>query len=145
MARSRALKRIQRKSETEETLKDNIELLRCRAGLLTGKDKALIQMYLDNANTYRQMARISGVNEANIARRIHKVIRRLLDGEYITCLRNRDQFTPVQMEIAHDYFILGISMKNIATRHEVTIYTVRKTMRQIQHLVQYDSKKKSYR
>ena len=80
------------------------------------------------------MARLAGVNEANVARRIYKLIRRLLDGQYITCLRNRDKFTQEQIEMARDYFVDGLPMSEIANRHDTTYYTVRQTMKLIQRL-----------
>jgi predicted DNA-binding protein YlxM (UPF0122 family) len=135
MARSRAFQKINPVNKTEADFKDRIDLLRCRVGLLTGKDRALMQMYLDNSGTFRQMARLAGVNEANVARRIHKLARRLLDGQYITCLHNRDKFTEEQIEIARDYFVLGLPMSEIADRHGVTYYTVRQTMKRIQRIV----------
>lgn len=115
--------------------RDKIELLRCRVELLTGKDKLLMQMYLENGNTFSQMAKLAGVNETTIARRIHKVIKRLIDGEYITCLRNRDKFTKAQMRIAKDYFLMGMSMKKIADKRGCSYYRVRETMIKIQRLV----------
>jgi predicted DNA-binding protein YlxM (UPF0122 family) len=133
MARSRSSQKIVR-DDTEETLEDRIDVLRCRVGLLTGKDRVLMQMYLDNANTFSQMARLAGVNVANVARRIHKLIRRLLDGQYITCLRSRDKLTEKQIEMARDYFVLGLSMRKIAGRHGTTYYVVRQTMKRIQRL-----------
>lgn len=134
MSRSRAFRKINHGRKADEGFKDRIDLIRCRAELLKGRDRALVQMYLDNTGTYRQMARLAGVNEANVARRIHKLIRRLLDGQYITCLHYREQFTQVQIEMARDYFVDGLSMREIAERHETTIYAVRKTMKQIQRL-----------
>ena len=134
MARSRAFQKINRGSKVETEAKDRIELLRSRVGLLAGRDRALMQMYLENSGTFRQMARLAGVNEANVARRIHKLIRRLLDGQYITCLRNRDKFTQEQIEMARDYFVDGLPMSEIANRHETTYYTVRQTMKLIQRL-----------
>ena len=134
MARSRTFQKINRGNKSQDDFKDRIELLRSRAGLLTGKDRALMKIYLENSGTFRQMARLASVNEANIARRIHKLIRRLLDGQYITCLRNRDKFTQEQIEMARDYFVDGLSMRDIADRHETTYYEVRKTMKKIQRL-----------
>ena len=115
--------------------RDRIDLLRSRAGLLTGKDKLLMTMYLENGNSFRQMARLTGVNEACIARRIYKVTKRLLDGEYITCLRNRDKLTKAEMGIAKDYFLLDLSMKKIAKKHNSTYYRVRETLKKIQRLI----------
>jgi len=93
-------------------------------------------MYLDNENTFRQMARLAGVNEATIARRIHKVVKRLLDGSYITCLYNKETLTPRQLEMARDYFVDGLPMREIADRHEVSIYRVRKNLQRIQSLIE---------
>ncbi|MBN2457418.1 MAG: hypothetical protein JXB29_12930 [Sedimentisphaerales bacterium] len=116
--------------------RDRIDLLRCRASLLTGKDKLLMTMYLNNGNSFRQMARLAGVNEVCIARRIHKITKRLIDGQYITCLRNRHLFSDEEMAVAKDYFLLGISMKKIAIKQNLTFYQVRRTLKKIQSLVQ---------
>jgi predicted DNA-binding protein YlxM (UPF0122 family) len=115
--------------------RDRIDLLRSRLNLLTGKDKLLMTMYLENGNSFRQMARLIGVNEASIARRIHRVTKRLIDGEYITCLRNRNKFTGTELDIAKDYFLLGLSMKKIAGKRNSTYYHVRKTLKKIQRLI----------
>ena len=131
---SRVFQKINRGSRAETEAAGKIDLLRSRVGLLTGKDRALMQIYLDNSGTFSQMAKIAGVNEANIARRIYKLVRRLLDGQYITCLRNRDKFTQEQIEMARDYFVDGLPMGEIADRHEITYYEVRKTMKKIQQL-----------
>jgi predicted DNA-binding protein YlxM (UPF0122 family) len=115
--------------------RDRIDLLRSRAELLTGKDKALMTMYLKNGTSFRQMARLAGVNEASIARRIYKIIQRLIDGEYITCLRSRDKFTPTEMKVSKDYFVEGLSMKKIAKKRGLTYYRVRQTLKKIERLI----------
>ncbi|MDD5327267.1 MAG: hypothetical protein PHY02_05575 [Phycisphaerae bacterium] len=121
------------KSRTE--YRDRIDLLRSRVGLLAGKDRVLMTMYMENGNSFRQMARLSGVNEASIARRIHKVTKRLINGEYITCLRNRDRFSRGELDIAKDYFLTGLSIKKIATKRDSTYYSVRKTLKKIQGII----------
>ena len=117
-----------------EELEDRLDLIRSRADLLTGKDRAIMQIYLDNSGTFRQMSRIAGVNEANVARRIHKIIRRLLDGQYITCLRNRHKFSGVELDIAKDYFLDGLIMSQIAEKRCTTYYAVRRAMKKIQQI-----------
>jgi predicted DNA-binding protein YlxM (UPF0122 family) len=121
--------------KTRAEYRDRIDLLRSRVGLLTGKDKVLMTMYMENGNSFRQMARLSGVNEASIARRIHKVTKRLINGEYITCLRNRDKFDKSELNIAKDYFLAGLSMKKIAKKRDSTYYCVRETLKKIQGLI----------
>jgi hypothetical protein len=126
MARSREFKEPDKSTgEKEKPLEEfegRIDLLRSRAGLLEGTDKTLMEIYLDNSGTFRQMSRIAGVNEANVARKIHKLIKRLLDGQYITCLRNRRNLTARQVEIARDYFVDGLrkAMKRIQQITRVT-------------------------
>jgi len=122
-------------STTKNTYRDRIELLRSRVSLLTGKDKLLMTMYLENGNTFRQLARLAGVNESNIARRIRRVTNRLLDGKYITCLRNREKLTRGEMAIAKDYFLLGLSQKKIASKRRRSFHQIRKILKRIQELI----------
>ena len=122
-------------STTKNTYRDRIELLRSRVSLLTGKDKLLMTMYLENGNTFRQLARLAGVNESNIARRIHRITKRLIDGEYITCLRNRDKFTKAEMAIAKDYFLLGLSQRKIASKRKRSFHQILKILKRIQELI----------
>jgi len=115
--------------------RDRIEMLRNRVELLTGKDKLIMTMYLSNGNTYRQLAQLIGINEANIARKIHKLTKKLVDGEYIKCLRNRDKLTKTQMDIARDYFLTGLSFKSIANKKHNSYYNIRKTIIKIQQVI----------
>jgi predicted DNA-binding protein YlxM (UPF0122 family) len=115
--------------------RDRIDLLRSRMGLLRGKDKVLMTMYVENGNSFRQMARLVGVNEVSIARRIYRVTRRLIAGEYITCLQNRDRFKKGELDIARDYFVDGLSIRKIARKRRRTYYRVRETLKKIQEIV----------
>lgn len=120
---------------TKIQYRDRIDLLRSRVNLLTGKDRLMMTMYLENGNTFRQMARLAGVNESNIARRIHRITKRLIDGEYIMCLRNRDKFTRAEMAISKDYFLLGLSQKKIASKRKRSFHQIRKILKRIQELI----------
>ena len=119
----------------ENEYRKRIDLLRSRANLLSGRDKLLMTMYLEKGNSFRQMARLAGVNETIIARRIRKVTNRLMESEYIVCLRNRDKFTKTEMAIAKDHFLIGLSMKKIAIRRHLTFYRVRETLRKIRQTI----------
>ena len=117
---------------------DRIDLLRSRVELLRGKDKVLMKMYLQQSNTFRQMALLAGVNEATIARKIYKLTKRLIDSVYIMCLWNRSKFTELELDIARDYFIVGVGMKKIAVKRDCSYYYVRETLKKIQRLVQIE-------
>ena len=115
--------------------RNRIELLRRRIHLLDGMDRLLMTMYLENGNSFRQIARLVGMNEASIARRIKKITKRLTDGEYITCLRSRDRFTKQELAIAKDYFLSDEPIRKIAEKRGWTYYKVRETIKQIRQRI----------
>ena len=112
-----------------------IDLLRARAEILTGKDRALMRMYLEQGGTFRQIARLTGASEATVTRRIQRLIKKLLDGEYIHFLRERNQFSSMERAIARDYFLEGLSQERISIKHDITIYRVHKTVKKIQDII----------
>ncbi len=116
--------------------RDRVDLLRSRLCMLSGEDKLLMKMYWENGISLRQISRLAGISWVKIARRIHKLTERLMDGKYITCLRNRSRFTKREMDIAKDYFLLGISMREIADKQHWSYYHVRKTILKIQRLLE---------
>jgi predicted DNA-binding protein YlxM (UPF0122 family) len=116
--------------------RNRIDLLRRRVSLLAGEDRLLMTMYLENGNSFRQMARLAGVSESSIGRRVRKIAKRLTNGAYITCLRNRDKFTGGEMATARDYFLQGLSIKKIATKRYLTYYRVQETLKKIKRLIE---------
>jgi len=112
-----------------------IELLASRLNLLIGTDKLLMTMYIEHGNSIRQIARIRGATEASIARRIRVISKRLADGPYIDCLRNRDRLTDLQLAIAKDYYLMGLSMRRIAAKRRWSYYRVRDTIIEIRNVV----------
>ena len=110
--------------------------MRTRVSLLSGKDKVLMTMYLDNGNSFAQIASLTGVCPSTIARRINRMIKRLTDNEYITCLRNRNKFTKLEMDIARDYFLRCRAMKKIMFDRKLTYYQVREIIRKVKLFAQ---------
>ena len=125
----------QKTLEAKNQYRDEIDLLRGRLNLLNGKDKVLMTMYLENGNSFRQIARLTGISDTSIARRINKLTKRLLDSQYIICLRNRDKLTREQMTIAKDYFLRGLSIRKIAIKRYRSFYHIRETMKKIQSIL----------
>ena len=112
-----------------------IELLRSRLNLLSGTDKLLMTMYIEHGNSIRQIARIRGVSETSVARKIRAITKRLTDGPYIDCLRNRNKLTCRQLAVAKDYYLMGLSMRQIAAKRGRSYYRVRDTINEIQNIV----------
>lgn len=121
--------------ESEKRRRDELDLLRSRLHLLNGKEKVLMTMYLENGSSCRQIARLTGACDTSIARRINRLTKRLMDGQYIVCLRNRDKFTRDQMTIAKNYFMAGLSMKEIAVKRRWSCYHVRETIIKIKSIL----------
>jgi predicted DNA-binding protein YlxM (UPF0122 family) len=121
--------------EAGKRRRDELDLLRSRLNLLDGKEKVLMTMYLENGNSFRQIARLTGVNETSIARRIHGLTKRLVDNQYIVCIRNRKKFTRDQMNISKDYFLMGLSVSKIAAKRHRSCYHVRETLKKIKSIL----------
>ncbi len=115
--------------------RESIDILCSRVGLLGGMDRVLMTMRLRNGTSFRQIAKLTGVNETSIARRIHRLTRQLLEGEYLICLRNREVFTDLEMGIARDYFLRGLSVRAIAVRRKASRYNIQKTIKKIERLI----------
>jgi predicted DNA-binding protein YlxM (UPF0122 family) len=112
-----------------------IELIRSRLNLLSGTDKLMMTMYIEHGNSFRQIARIRGVSETSVARRIRAISKRLTDGPYIACVRSRDKLTSRQLAIAKDYYLMGLSMRQIAAKRRWSYYRVRDTINEIRSIV----------
>ena len=59
--------------EARKQNRDEIDLLRSRLVLLDTRDKVLMTMYLENGNSFRQIARLLGVSEATISRKADSI------------------------------------------------------------------------
>jgi transposase len=92
-------------------------------------------MYVEHGNSFRQIARIRGVSETSVARRIRAITKRLTDGPYIDCLRNRDKMTGRQLAVAKDYYLMGLSMRQIAAKRRRSYYRVRDALIEIRSIV----------
>lgn len=114
------------------------DVLRSRLHILSGTDKVLMTMYVENGNSCRQIARIAGLNETTVSRRIDAIIKRLMDGRYIRCLKNSRKLTANQMAIAKDFFMMGLPMSKIARRRSSSVHRVRKAILDIRGLVDAD-------
>ena len=125
--------------------REQVDLLLSRLDLLEGKSKVLMQMHFENGNSFRQIARLLGVNETSISRRIHKISGRLLNGKYILCLRNRDLLSKTQMSVAKDYFLTGLSQNKIAERKSWSLYRVGRVLREIRNIITEIEKQQSKR
>ena len=116
--------------------RDRADLLRSRLCMLSGQDRLLMTMYWENGISIRQISRLTGISRSTIDRRLNKLTRRLMKGEYIIYLRNSKKFNKKEMAIAKDYILLGKSMKKIAEKRETSYYHVRNILGNIKHFLE---------
>ncbi|MEA3226063.1 MAG: hypothetical protein U9Q07_08940 [Planctomycetota bacterium] len=121
--------------KTREFKRDQVEVLRGRLYLLDGREKVMMVMHVENGSSFRQIARLVGLCESTVARKIHTLSRRLIDSEYIACLRNRNNLTKTQMAVARDYFLKGLSKREIAQKKRWSRYKVGRTVDEIRGIV----------
>lgn len=120
---------------TQGGYRDSADLLRSRLCMLSGQDRLLMTMYWENGISLRQISRLSGIKWTTLDRRIKKLTQRLMEGEYITCLRNSNGFNKTEKAVAKDYFLCGLSMRKIADKRHLTYYRTRKTLRKIRQFL----------
>ena len=101
-----------------------------------------MSMYLDNEMSYRQIALLLNASPGKISRRIRKIIFELTKGKFILCMKKRELFTRPEIDIAKDYFVGGLSIKQIAERKNMSIYQTRELLKEIRHNINTIQKEK---
>jgi DNA-directed RNA polymerase specialized sigma24 family protein len=115
--------------------RDVMEVLRGRASLLAGEERALLTMYLESGSSVCQIARLTGLRRSTVSRRIRKVIARLCDETYLVCVRQRGRFTERELTLIKDHFVRGLSARRIACSRRVSLYRVRLTLHKARQLL----------
>jgi predicted DNA-binding protein YlxM (UPF0122 family) len=119
-----------------EQWRARVDLLDLRANLLTGQDRALLQMHLEAGRSFHEIARLIGLSPSTVCRRIHRMIHRLSDQTYTVCLRNQRHFSPVELDVIRDRFVRGLSLACIRRRHALGHRRIRRIVakaRQMAH------------
>jgi predicted DNA-binding protein YlxM (UPF0122 family) len=116
-----------------EACKEELDILRSRLFLLRGRDKIIMTMYIEKGISCRKIALFLGVNATSVLRRIKKIEHILTKGIYVSCLKNKERFTPGEMKIATDYFLNELSMREIARKRKTSFYKIYQKIKEIQH------------
>ena len=117
--------------------RERVELILSRADLLDESDRTLIRMYIENNNSFRQIANLCRVNEATVSRRIKRIIDRLGNDGIETALTRPGKLTRRQRRIACDYFVRGLTAKKIACKYNISYYSVLKTINVVRKLTNH--------
>lgn len=112
-----------------------IELFQLRSKLLSGEDKALMQMIFDNGTTFDQIAKLTGQNASTISRRFKNLLQKLIARELVTLLNQRKNFDTSDISIVQEYYLRGQSQKAIAQKLSISLYRVRNTLGTVRSIV----------
>ena len=121
--------------EEKKKNRAQIDVLRSRLDLLDGKDRLLMTLYLENGYSIFKISKVTELCQSSIARRIKRLTKKLTEGRYITCLRNSDKFNRYQMVIAKDYFLKGLSIREITKKRRRSLYNIRETISKIKSIL----------
>lgn len=102
-----------------------IEVLRMRAHLLAGQERALLEAYLEQGSSFRQIARLMRLDPRNVGRRVRRIVRRLTDDTYEICLGNPEDFNGRELGVIRDHFVGGLSERHVSRHRGVPRYRVR--------------------
>jgi hypothetical protein len=115
---------------------DTADMLESRLEFLEGKEKILMEMRLRQGATFGQIAALTGMHEATVARTVRKLRGRLLRGAFVVCLRNKDRLTDQQLCIARDRYLTRLPIPLIAKKQKCTLYRVRTVLVELANLVE---------
>ena len=112
-----------------------VELFGLRSELLSGEDKALMQMVFDKGSTFDQIARLTGQNASTISRRFNTLLQKLIARELVTLLHQRKNYDQQDIRIVQEYYLRGQSQKVIAQKLRISLYRVRHTLRAVRSII----------
>jgi len=122
-------------SEETGAERDVLEVLRGRADLLVGRDRALVLLYLEYGTNFSQIAQLTGMGRSVVGRRIRRIIARLCDETYRVCVQ-RGGFSRSELVMVKEHFVRGLSLRRIARKHNLCPYRVRKVILQAERLAE---------
>jgi DNA-directed RNA polymerase specialized sigma subunit len=110
-----------------------LEIHSAKIGILSTKQAALVKLFLSVKN-YSTIAKMAGVNEATVARRLEKIANRLSSANPPAGICQNDSPPAETIEIINDYFINGLNVKTIAKKTGLSRYRITKTIKQMRKL-----------
>ena len=108
---------------------DGYEKLRLRLDLLEGMERALLELYVEHNASYSRLAELTGMSERHVARKLQRLLKRLESEEYISIERHQRLFDPSTLEVAYDRYLLGMSVRSISKKRNLSRYMVGKKIR----------------
>jgi len=125
-------KHIPEGSDRRPAAVNGYEKLRMRLDLLEGKERSMLELYLEHNASYSRLAELTGMSERYLARKVRRLLRRLLSEEYVSIVRHKKLFGTKTLEVAYDRYILGMSVRSISKKRNLSRYRVNNRIRWLQ-------------
>jgi DNA-binding transcriptional regulator LsrR (DeoR family) len=105
------------------------ERLRLRLDWVEGMERTLLDLYLNHNASYSRLAELTGFSERYVARKLQRLLKCLQSEEYISIMRHQRLFDPTTLEVAYDRYLLGMSVRSISKKRNLSRYMVGKKIR----------------
>lgn len=126
-------------------LRTDAEKILQRAQQLPEPDRTVVTMYLQNANSFRQIAQLTGLSEATVARHIREILTTLSDEKLHTVLTSSRFLSRRQRKIVRDYFFGGLTVSSIARKYRMSYYNARRIISIVRKITQQNKYKTTVR
>jgi len=130
------IKHISEGSDRRPAAVNGYEKLRMRLDLLEGKERTLLELYLEHSASYYRLAKLTGLSERYVARKVQRLLRCLESEEYISIVRHQKLFGTRTLEVAYDRYLLGMSVRSISKKRKISRYRVSKKIRVLKDWLQ---------
>ncbi len=110
-----------------------LEIHSARIDMLSRKQAVLVKLFLSIKN-YRTIAKMAGINEATVARRLKKIATHISSDHFLAALSQDDSLSAEEIEIIKDRFVNGLSVKRISQNTGLSRYRITKTIKQVRKL-----------
>lgn len=102
-----------------------------RIDMLPAAQRAFVTLFL-GTRKFNMLARTAGVNEVTAARKLRKIVSRIISNNFLTALSK--DLPKEKMEIIRCYFVQGLGIKSISEKTGLSRYRIRKIIRQLKYL-----------
>lgn len=100
------------------------EALTRRIALLPEEDRALLELIRHDASR-RRIAGLLRITPGALCRRVQKLAKRLHDPQVAALMDERCALPPEIRQIGVEHLLLGVSIRDLATKHELTTHEVK--------------------
>lgn len=111
-----------------QTLRRQTERLLHLATLLDSRQRALLEMALDERGNISRLARWAQRSPSTVRRQLHAIIRRLNSPQATALLEAPERFSALEKACLWDSAVNGRSMRQLAEKHQISIHQIRKTL-----------------